>query len=104
MDGLITLSNGVALLDPATADRIEDFERTIKEIKEKEDELKQKILEEMEEKNILTLKTETMTISYVAPTDRETLDSKRLKAEQPDLYDEYVKMSPVKANVRIKLS
>ncbi|MBO7326263.1 MAG: hypothetical protein J6U74_01995 [Clostridia bacterium] len=104
MDGLITLSNGVALLDPTTADRIEDFERTIKEIKEKEDELKQMILAEMEEKNILTIKTETMTISYVAPTDRETLDSKRLKAEKPDLYDEYVKMSPVKANVRIRLS
>lgn len=102
-DELITVSKGVALLDAQTAIRVEEFERKLKEIKAAEDELKAMILEEMQEKNILTIKTANMTISYVAPTTRETLDSKRLKAELPDIYDDYTSISPVKASIRIKL-
>lgn len=102
-DELITVSNGVALLEAQTAARIEDFEQRMKEIKEAEDALKAAILEEMESKNILSIKTAKMTISYVAPSDRESLDTKRLKEEKPDLYDEYVKISPVKSSIRIKL-
>lgn len=102
-DELITISQGVALLDAQTAVRIAEFERKAKEIKEAEDNLKKEILEEMEAKGIIKLETEEMTITYVAPTDRETFDSKRLRAENPSLYDEYINISPVKASVRVKL-
>lgn len=103
-DELITISKGVALLDAQTAVKIAEFERKMKEIKEAEDALKAAVLAEMEEKGILSIKTDDMTISYVASADRESLDTKRLKAEQPDLYDSYVKISPVKASIRIKLN
>jgi len=102
-DELITVSQGVALLDAQTAVRIAEFERKMKEIKEAEDELKAAILEEMEEKNILKIQTDEMTISFVAGTERETLDSKQLKADHPDLYDSYIKLTPVKPSIRIKL-
>jgi len=102
-DELITVSQGVALLDAQTAVRIAEFERKMKEIKEAEDELKAAILEEMEEKNILKIQTDEMTISFVAGTERETLDSKQLKADHPDLYDSYIKLAPVKPSIRIKL-
>ena len=102
-DELITVSNGVALLDAQTAAKIANFERKMKEIKEAEDALKAAILEEMESKGILSIKTEEMTISYIAESERESLDSKKLKEEKPDLYDEYVKFSPVKSSIRIKL-
>jgi len=103
MDNLITINNDVAILDGAAANKIAEFERQVKEIKAKEDELKQAILAEMESKNIIKLDTDDLTISYVAPTTRETLDSKTLKEELPDIYDTYIKISPVKASVRIKL-
>lgn len=103
-DELITISQGNALLDGQTAVKIAEFERRIKEIKEAEDALKAAILEEMAEKNILSIKTDDMTISYVAGTERETLDSKSLRAEHPDIYDSYIKMTPVKASIRIKLN
>lgn len=102
-DELITISQGVALLDAQTAVRIAEFERKAKEIKDAEDALKKEILEEMAEKGIIKIETDDMTITYVAPTDRESFDSKRLRAEKPDLYDEYVNISPVKASVRVKL-
>jgi hypothetical protein len=103
MNDLITITNGIAVLDSDIASRIADFERKLKDIKEAEDKLKQGVLEEMQEKGILKIETEEMTISYIAPTDRETFDSKRFRADHEDLFDEYVRMSPVKASVRIKV-
>lgn len=100
---LIKIENDIALLDTEISKQIADFERTIKEIEEKEKNLKQAILEEMENKNILKLENDDFIISYIAPSDRETFDSKSFKADHQDMYDEYIKMTPVKSSVRIKL-
>ena len=100
---LIKIENDIALLDTEISKQIAEFERTIKEIEEKEKNLKQAILEEMENKNILKLENDDFIISYIAPSDRETFDSKSFKADHQDMYDEYIKMTPVKSSVRIKL-
>lgn len=100
---LITFKDETAILDRGTATKIAEFERMAKELKAKEDELKKAILKEMENKNLLKLDTEELTISYIAPTERESLDSKTLRDELPDIYDAYVKISPVKSSIRIKL-
>ena len=42
-------------------------------------------------------------ISYVPATDRESLDTKLLKKECPDVYNEYVKISEVKSSVRVNV-
>lgn len=68
-----------------------------------EDELKKNILNEMEEKGLLKLETDSLIISYVAPTERETFDSKSFRESNPDLYDDYVNFSPVKSSIRIKV-
>lgn len=103
MNELILVDNGLATLDQDTAVKIADFERTIKAIKEQEEALKNLIIEEMEAKGIIKLTTPEITISYVAPTVRESFDSKKLRADNPDLYDSYVSLTPVKASVRIKV-
>lgn len=100
---LIKVENDLTLLDPEVSNKIAEFERKIKELKEQEDRLKENILKEMEAKNIIKVESDDLMISYIAPTDRETLDSKRLKAEHQDLYDEYIKMTPVKSSIRIKV-
>ena len=105
MNDLIKIENGISILDAETSKKIADFEWAIKQLKEQEEELKEAIRAEMEAKGILSIKDETngMTISYVAPSNRETFDSKKFKADNPDLYDEYVNFSPVKSSIRIKL-
>ena len=100
---LIRIENGLNILEEETSKKIAEFERQLKDIKAKEDELKQAILEEMEAKSIIKIDTEDITISYVAPSDRETFDSKAFKENHQELYDEYVKMSPVKSSIRIKV-
>ena len=96
-------NNGEWILNPGVAMNIANFEISIKTLKEKEEELKQEILKEMEEKGIISIKTDELDITYVAPTYRETFDSKKFKEEHQDLYDEYIKMSDVKSSIRIKV-
>ena len=103
MNDLIRVRDNTVLLDAEASLKIAEFERQMKAIKKAEDDLKERILAEMESKNILKVETDDVTISYIAPTDRETFDSKRFKFDHPETYDDYVKMSPVKASVRIKV-
>lgn len=100
---LIKIENGIALLDADVSNKIADFERKIKAIKEAEDELKKTILDEMENKGILKIDTDELIVNYIASTDREIFDSKKFRVDHADLYDDYVKISPVKASVRIKV-
>ena len=103
MDKLIKIEFGTPLLKPEVASKLADFERMAKDIKTKQDELKQRILIEMEEHGILKIETDELTITYVAPTSRETFDSKALRKDKPDLYDEYVRLSNISASVRMKV-
>ena len=103
MNELITTSEGIAVLNPDIAEKIAEFERRAKEIKDAEDKLKEAILTEMESKGIIKLETESLNITYVAPTTRESLDGKTLKEELPDIYDTYVKLSTVKSSIRLKV-
>lgn len=100
---LITIKDETAILDRETATKIAEFERMAKELKAKEDKLKKAILKEMESKQLIKLDTDNLTITYIVPTERESLDSKTLREELPDIYDAYVKISPVKPSIRIKL-
>lgn len=100
---LIKLSGDTAILDGDTAVKIAEFEKRVKELKAKEDKLKKLILEEMETKGIIKLNTDVLSITYVAPTERESLDSKKLREELPDIYDTYINIKPVKSSIRIKL-
>ena len=103
MDKLIRMEQNTALLNPEISSKLAEFERMAKEIKAKEDELKQRILAEMEEHGILKIETDELIINYVAGTFRETFDSKTFRKRHPHLYDEYVKISTVSASVRMKV-
>ena len=100
---LIKYENETYLLDPETAERIEFFERQLKAIENKAKEIKAAILAEMEEKHILKIETEHLAINYIAASDRETFDKTRFRKDHAALYDEYVKISPVKPSIRIKV-
>lgn len=100
---LIKLNGETAILDGDTAQKIAEFEKRVKDLKAKEDKLKKLILEEMEAKGIIKLNTDMLSITYVAPTERESLDSKKLRADLPNVYDSYINIKPVKSSIRIRL-
>lgn len=103
MADLIKIENGNLILDIETSNKIAEFERQLKVIKEQEENLKEAIKAEMEAKGILKIEADGISITYVAPTQRETFDTKAFKKDNPEMYDDYVNFSPVKSSIRIKV-
>lgn len=100
---LITKDNNSVQLNSEISLKIANFEKQVKAIKEAEDKLKAQILEQMEKHNITKLDTQELTITYVAPTYRETFDSKKLRADDEELYNKYISLSSIKSSIRIKV-
>ena len=99
---LVKVENGY-ILDKKSVEEIKEVEKLAKALKEKQDAIKAELLKAMEDNNIIKFENEDLLINYIAPNERETFDSKQLKADNPDLYDLYVKLSPVKATIKIKV-
>lgn len=79
------------------------LEEQAKAIEAEGKKMKAQILEAMEKYHVKSINNDLMTISYVPPTTRTTLDSKALKEEMPEVFKEYSKTSKVKSSVRVKL-
>lgn len=103
MNELVKLENGKYGLVKDAVDTITTVENEIKKLKEMQDNYKEQLLKVMEENDILKIEIPELTITRKAPTTRETLDSKALKEDMPEIYDEYVKISDVKGSITIKL-
>lgn len=101
MNDLIKIENGK--IATKTVEFIKEVESRMKALKEQYDGFKTALLDAMEKNGVYKLDGDGIKITYVAETERETFDSKQFKADMPDLYDEYVKFSKVKASVRIKV-
>ena len=67
------------------------------------DELKSMLVEKMETHNIKKITTDYFTITYVEPSIKKTIDSKRLKKELPQVYEEYTNTTQSKGYVKIKI-
>ena len=101
MNELIKFENGQ--LTEKTIEYLANCEMAMKKAKEEYDKMKADLLEAMEKNRIVKIDTPKLLINYVAATEQERFDSKLLKETSPDLYDQFVKFTPVKASVRIKV-
>ncbi len=72
-------------------------------LKKRSDDLKKQLLAAFEKNGIKKYENKNIIITYVAPTTKNSFDSKEFKTMYADLYHEFTKTSPVKSNLRIKL-
>lgn len=101
MNELIQFENGH--LAEKAVEYIRATEARMKKEKEDYDAFKRELLKAMEGNGITKIDTDTVTVSYIGATTRETFDSKAFKADMPELYDEYTKFSDVSPSIRIKV-
>lgn len=86
---------------PETIMRIASLMRMKKQLEDQEKELKKQLTKAMEDYGIKSYENDTIKMTYVAPTTRNTIDSTRLKKDHPELVEEYTKVSNVSASVRV---
>lgn len=103
MNNLVTVNNGEITLEQEVIDKLVFCETQIAEAKKIQEEYKQAILQAMENNGVKKFECDALSITYVEPTTRDTIDSKTLKSELPDIYYSYCKTSNVKASVRLKI-
>ena len=84
-------------------EKIKNFELLKKEVEAQNEILKAELLEAMKTQGIKSFENDALKITYIEPTTRETIDSKRLKEELPEIAEKYKKISKVKDSVRITL-
>lgn len=101
MNELIQFENGH--LAEKAVEYIRATEARMKKEKEDYDAFKRELLKAMEGNGITKIDTDTVTVSYIGATTRETFDSKAFKADMPELYDEYTRFSDVSPSIRIKV-
>lgn len=86
---------------PDVLKAITDITVQKKKLEEQEKLMKEKLLQAMEEHGVKSFENAKVKFMYVAPTTRTTIDSKKLKADHPDIAEAYSKTSNVSASVRI---
>lgn len=104
MTELMKYEGGTAVLADETIQRIRALEKSAKEIKEMQDEMKQALIEQCEKYGVKQIKNDYMTISYTPEHVTERFDSASLKKQSPALYEAYSKEIKTKASVRITLA
>lgn len=67
------------------------------------DEIKAELKRWMEKNKLISIDNDEILVTYSQVTSRETFDSKRFKEENQELYDKYVRITPVKSTIRIKV-
>ena len=99
---LIRVENNIAVANEELINAALEVKFLEEKLKAKKDALTLSLLEEMQNKGIKKIETPDVVISYIDESEREVFDSKKFREDYPDMYDEYVKFSKVKASVRIK--
>jgi len=79
------------------------FKAAIVDYEAKKDAIISGITAKMEEMGIKKWETEKIIVTKIDPTTRETLDTKKLKEEMPEIFGKYAKASAVKGGIRVTI-
>ncbi|MBO4550236.1 MAG: hypothetical protein J5733_05845 [Bacteroidaceae bacterium] len=75
--------------------------KRIKELTEEYEAIKSEVLSKMVENKDKSFDTGRVLITYVAPSERESFDSKKFKSENAELYSKYTKVSQTKESLKL---
>lgn len=92
-----------ALISTTVIDEYVRMTAEVARMQERIDTIKAAALEAMKAYGVKSWKGEKMSITYVAPKVSKRLDSKRLKEEHPDIYEEYITETQQKESILIKI-
>ena len=88
---------------PEVIKAITDIVTQKKQLEEQEKVMREKLQAVMEQCNVKSFENESVKFTYVAATERKSIDSTRLKKEHPEIAEAYQKVSKVKASVKIEV-
>ena len=94
-------TDGQMILRPEAIEEIREIEIEKKKLEKQYKKFKTALLEGMQEYGIKKVDTDDLLITYAEPTDRVSIDTKKLWAEYKDVAFKCQKVSDVAASIRI---
>ena len=82
---------------------VADHKVRLEKLQERDRNLRDELKEAMKREGIKKYDSEYLTLTYIAESNRTSIDTKKLKEEKPELWNEYSKTTPVADSVRIKI-
>lgn len=82
-------------------ERMKALAPLVEEYKQLEEQLRTSLLEQLELSGATQYTGRMFVATYVKPTTRVSLDSKRLQEEQPEIYASYIKETKVKGSIKL---
>lgn len=101
MNELVKVENGQIEVAKEVVEQIKKFQKMKIEMDLKEKELKKNLKDAMEKCGVKKWVANGLCATITDATVRTTVDSKRLKEELPDIYEEYSKTSNVSSSIRL---
>ena len=74
-----------------------------KKLEQQISDMREVIKSAMEQYDVKSFENDAVKITYIAPTERKSVDTARLKKEHPEIAEAYQKISPVKSSVKIEI-
>ena len=100
---LATVQSSSELIQNQIIAVTKSFQLELKRMQEHEKQLRDAILQGMKNNGVKKFENELLSLTYIAPTQRESIDVAALRAAEPELAKRYTKTSVVKEQLRIKL-
>lgn len=104
MNELVKIENNEILVNENAVDQIIKFEKLKEEMDLKEKEFKQALKDKMEELGIEKFCINGLSAVIRKGTTRTSIDTKRLKEELPDVYEDYSKTTNVSSSIILTIS
>ena len=96
-------SDNILALQKQISLQVAEFQNQLNAAQEQDTQLRVAILDAMEAAGGQPYEDENIRITYVKPTQRTGIDVTRLQLEQPEVFQQYKKITNVKSSIRIKV-
>ena len=82
---------------------IAELEVLAKEYESKKKSVRDQLKKAMEESGIIKIYDDNLIITYIPKATQEKLDTKALKEDFPDIYNEYCNITPKSAYIKVEV-
>lgn len=101
---LVKVENGEITIAQEVINKIIEFNKAKKEMEYQEKLLKEKLMEAMDKLGMENFSVNGLSASIRKGTTRKSLDTKRLKAEAPEIYEAYITETEVAPSITLKVN
>ena len=101
MNELVKIENNEIIVDNEVVQQIIAFQKAKAKMDLMEKELKSSLKEAMEKVGLKKFIVSGLCASIKDATTRNSIDTKRLKEECPDIYEAYLKTTPVSSSITL---